>query len=720
MASQNRLSQESSPYLLQHSHQAVNWFPWSDEALETARRENKPILLSSGYSACRWCHVMAKEAFEDPVIVQLLNQKFISIKVDREERPEIDALYMQALIAMNGQGGWPLNVILTPTLAPVAGGTYFPARGKDNRPGFLDILKDALLKIEEKREATESDGLKILHSLQDLPSGNGEQESDVGLRDIFAILDENYDREFGGFGYGMKFPEPSAYGVLLRHWASAGSSESMEMFDKSLTSMCQGGMFDHLGGGFHRYAVDRNWTVPHFEKMLCDNGFLARLFLEGFQATKQEMYSDIAQRTFSFVARELTAPEGGFYSSLSAHEDGREGEYYLWDLKEILSLLGPRHAKVVAVAYGITSAGNFNRRNVLTRRISIEKIAELSQVPIFEVPHILNSAQKMLEETRSKRKPPARDEKIIAGWNGLMISAYALGFSVLRDTSYLETATKCAEFIWREHWREGALLRINTHATSVKPGTLEDYAYLLNGYIELYFAGLDSRWIERAVLLADAMIEKFEDETGGFFTTAKDRTDLPVRIKSPADDSAPSAYAYAVEGLIRLAMLVGRESYTQKARNALTVMGDKLQQSPAAYHALLSAKEFLNALPTEIILTGDREATEFKELQAEAFRDYRPNKIVVWRENAESEEMFPLAVGKHSEGGKPAVYLCQTGTCHPPVQSAKALQNILSAPQEIRLNIFDEEKYTTEMNSNENAQFLGVMSNIFKQSGLGG
>ncbi len=718
MASLNRLSQESSPYLLQHSSQAVDWFPWSDEALEKARLENKLILLSSGYSACRWCHVMAKEAFEDPVIVNLLNQKFISIKVDREERPEVDSLYMQALIAMNGQGGWPLNVILSPTLSPISGGTYFPPRGKDNRPGFLDILKDAQFKFEEKTDEVEAGGLKILQGLEGESTSPAGQDIPVGLGDAFQILDENYDREFGGFGYGMKFPEPSAYAGLLRHWASAGSAESVTMFDKSLTSMCQGGMFDQLGGGFHRYAVDRKWVVPHFEKMLCDNGLLARLFLEGFQATKQEMYSDIAERTFRFVARELTSADGAFYSSLSAHEEGREGEYYLWDIKEILNLLGPRHAKVIAVAYGISSGGNFNRRNVLTRLVSIEKIAELSQVPIFEVPHILNSAQKILEESRNKRKPPERDEKIIAGWNGLMISAYALGYSVLRDKAYLESAIKCAEFIWREHWKDGQLLRI---AGAVgKPGTLEDYAYLIGGYIDLYSASLESRWIERAQILAEAMIENFEDvESGGFFTTAKNRKDLPIRIKSPADDSAPSAYAYAVEGLIRLGILLGCGRFTKKAGKALTAMGDKLQKTPAAYHALLSAQELLNSPATEIILIGDREDKVFEELHAEAYRDFRPNKIIVWRESAESEKMFPLIEGKHSETGKPTVYLCEKGTCHPPANSAKAMQNILSAPQEIRINIFDEEKYTAEMNSNENAQFLGVMSNIFKQSGLG-
>lgn len=717
----NRLSEESSPYLLQHSSQKIDWFPWRKEALDKARTENKLILLSSGYSACHWCHVMAKEAFEDPVIVNLLNESFICIKIDREELPEVDSLYMQAIIKMNGQGGWPLNVILSPSLAPILGGTYFPPRSKENRPGFLDILKNALSKFEGSNETVESEGLQVLKQVQEEQAPIAEQAKSAGLSDAFQILDENYDREYGGFGYGMKFPEPSAYRALLGFWDSAGSSEAMEMFDKSLTSMCQGGMFDQLGGGFHRYSADRSWTIPHFEKMLCDNALLASLFLEGFQATKQEMYSDIAQRTFSFIAREMTSPDGAFYSSLSAHEDGNEGGFYLWDLKEILNLLGPRHAKVISIAYGISSNGNFNRRNVLTRRISMEKIAELSQVPIFEAPHILNSSRKTLEAARSKRKPPECDGKIIAGWNGLMIAAYALGYSVLRDKACLESAVGSAEYIWKEHWKNGRLLRIANAAGSEKPAMLEDYAYLIDGYIELYSASLDACWIERAKLLAEAMIKDFEDvEEGGFFTTPESHTDLPVRIKSPADDSAPSAFSSAVAGLYRLGALMGRKDFTEKAQRALNSMKGKMAESPSAYHALLSAQEMLTKPATEAILVGDRNEPEFAEMHAELFRDFRPNKIIIWKENSESEKIFPLAEGKQCEGGKPAVYLCESGTCHPPANSAKALQNILSAPQEIRLNIFDEEKYTAEINNNENAQFLDVMSQIFKNTGLGG
>ncbi len=428
----NALSESTSPYLLRHAHQAVNWYPWADETLAKALSEHKPILLSIGYTACHWCHVMASESFEDPRITQYLNEHFISIKVDREERPDVDAFYMKALIAMNGQGGWPLNVFLTPDLKPFLGGSYFPLKGGENRPGFFDVLKAASDSFHNRAEATAQYAESIMKQIAESrikKDGAGSRETVLkgAWKAGLGVLEENYDSEYGGFGFGMKFPESSVYQFLLRCWLKTGSKETLEMLDKSLTSMSKGGLYDQLGGGFHRYATERNWAIPHFEKMLSDNALLARLFLECFQATRQEMYSRIALETLDYLRREMMSEDGVFYSSQAAHTDGVEGAYHTWEMKEVLDLLGPRNAKVFAQAYGMSTGGNFNRRNVPVVRASMEAIAERDGIPIFEVQHILTSGKKTLMEARRRRKAPERDDKIVTAWNGLMIQSLALG-----------------------------------------------------------------------------------------------------------------------------------------------------------------------------------------------------------------------------------------------------------------------------------------------------
>ena len=719
----NRLIHETSPYLLQHAHNPVDWYPWGPEALEQAVKENKPIFLSIGYSACHWCHVMAHESFADEATARLMNELFINIKVDREERPDIDAIYMKALVELTGHGGWPLSIFLTPDQKPFFGGTYFPPSGKYNRPGFSHVLNQVHDLYRNQKEEVQTRTARILNKLSDDASEKRTGDlPDAELID-YAVkaLEERFDSENGGFGHGMKFPEPMNYTLLLRHWQRTGSPTSMEMLDKSLTRMAEGGIHDQLSGGFHRYSTDKEWLVPHFEKMLCDNALLGKLFLEMFQATKQEIYKDTATDTLDYVLGELTSPDGAFYASQDADTAEGEGHYYAWELKEILNLLGPRHSKIFARAYGATPSGNFERKNVLRVKDSMERISKEEDVAIFEVQHIIKSGKKTLLEARKKRERPATDEKIITAWNGLMITAFSRGFAVLRREEYLKTAETCARFLWDQQWSESGLRRIYKDGQSKIEGCLEDYAYLLEGFLNLYEASLDSIWIERAQILATKMIAEFWDaQSGGFFMTGSSQESLVARLKNPADEAIPSANAIAALSLLTLAQLTGKDEYCKKGEGTLRAFHGRMNKSPAAFAGCLAALDHYLASPTEIVLAGPKDHAAFKEMQKAVYEDYRPNKIVLWNEAESTQKLLPLAEGRAAVKGEPTVYLCQKQTCHPPVHSGQALLNLLERPPEIRLNLFDEEKHAAEIKAKEQSNFLGAMAEIFKHSGLGG
>ncbi|HCG74082.1 MAG TPA: hypothetical protein DE038_12405, partial [Nitrospina sp.] len=490
-----RLSQETSPYLLQHAANPVDWYPWGPEALNKAKEENKPIFLSIGYSSCHWCHVMAQECFENPEIAQLMNQWFINIKVDREERPDVDSLYMKALVELTGQGGWPLSIFLTPSQKPYLAGTYFPPTPKFNRPGFPQILEEAHKLFTEDNLDTRTQNLLQKIDLQNKAGRSRGIEGKRLVQGAVEILTKRFDEENGGFGVGMKFPEPMHYTLLLRHWAETGDEETLHILDKSLTKMAEGGLFDQLGGGFHRYSTDRFWRVPHFEKMLYDNGFLAKLFLDMFQATKQDIYREVPEQIFSWIDREMTSKDGAFFASQDADTEGKEGTWYTWELKEVLNLLGPKHAKVFSRAFGMTSKGQLDGRNVLHLNMKVETLAEAENIPIFEADHILKKGKDTLFEAREKRPRPGTDEKIITSWNGLMITALATGYVVLGEVKYIETAKRCADFIWSQQWRDGKLYRIHKDGQSSIVGCLEDYAYLLEALVTLYETSLQSEWI---------------------------------------------------------------------------------------------------------------------------------------------------------------------------------------------------------------------------------
>ncbi len=713
----NRLENETSPYLLQHVSNPVEWFPWGQEALQKAKSESKPIFLSIGYSACHWCHVMAHESFENEEIAKIMNEKFINIKVDREEKPDVDAVYMKALVELTGHGGWPLSLFLTPDQKPYFGGTYFPPFAKYNRPGFAQVLQQAHDLFAGEKGQLEGRTQNILQKMQARKGTARGVSHDQLIQEAVNILTDRFDEEFGGFGSGMKFPEPMHYTLLLRHWAQTG--ESLNILDKSLTAMAEGGLFDQLGGGFHRYSTDRKWLVPHFEKMLYDNGLLAKLFLDMFQATKQDIYKTTAIETFAWLLREMTSDEGAFYASQDADSEGKEGTWYTWELKEVMNLLGPKHAKVFASAYGLVPRGHIDGRNVLHVSENVEKLSEAESVPIFEADHILKKGKETLFNAREKRPKPATDEKIITAWNGLMITALACGSSVLGDRSYLDSATRCAEFIWSKQWRSGKLLRIYKDGQGKINGCLDDYAYFLEGLITIYEAGFDTQWLVRARELANAMIEEFWDEKeGGFFLTGRSGEDLIVNLKNPADEALPSANAIAAQALLRLGRLTGDEAYIRKTEETLQAFQALMERSPVGFTGLLSAASALRLPPVEVVFTGSRDHQSFDEMLKILHTDYRPNKVVIWKEDEKTGGLLPLAKGKTTENGEPAVYLCQNNTCHAPVQTATALNKLLERPQEIRLNIFDEDKKNAQILEQEQANFMGVMGNIFQQIGI--
>ena len=718
----NRLSQETSPYLLQHSHQPVDWYAWGPEALDRAKREDKPIFLSIGYSACHWCHVMSRECFDNAELALQMNEKFISIKVDREERPEIDAIYMNALIAMNGQGGWPLNLFLTPEQKPYFGGTYFPPVPGNHQPGFGEVLRLAHDQYKDQREQVQSRSGEITQKIdtRNIPTVAQENSAQTLIQGAVQLLTEKFDESYGGFGAGMKFPEPMLYSLLLRHWVHSENNDVLMMVDKSLTHMAEGGMYDQLGGGFHRYSTDREWRVPHFEKMVCDSALMARLYLDAFQATQQDIYRTIPEEIFEYADREMSSPEGAFFTSQDADTEGREGVYFTWELKEILDLLGPRHAQVFARMYGITPAGQLERRNVLRVIQDMEKTAEEAEMPIFEVGHIIKNARKSLLEIRNKRSQPHRDEKILAGWNGLMISALSKGFIVLRKESYLQRAATCADVIWNNLWQEGSLLRVYKDGQARFKGCLEDYAYLLEGLVALYEASFESQWLEKAQVLAKSMMNLFWDEKdGGFFMTANDHEPLIARLKNSMDDAMPSANAVAALTLLRLGRLTGNPLFEEKGRQTVRAFQGDMAQRPAAFTAMLAAMDFMESSPVEIVLSGPKEDKEYQKMLETLYRDFRPNQMVVVYQGEETVKCIPWAEGRGPVSNQSTAYVCKEGTCHPPVHTSHALYNLLGRPPEIRLNIFNEDKKIKDMQSQEQDNFLNAMSGMFKFSGLG-
>jgi uncharacterized protein YyaL (SSP411 family) len=677
----NRLIHETSPYLLQHAHNPVDWYPWGEEALTQSKKEDKPILLSIGYSSCHWCHVMEKESFENEAIAKIMNERFINIKVDREERPDLDELYMNTVQVMTGGGGWPMTVFLTPDLVPFHAGTYFPPEDRGGIPGFPKILVVVSDYYRSHRGEVEKMVVQVKNALQQIVDILPSQEAidEKILTKAFETFESQFDSTYGGFGKAPKFPSSMALSFLLRYWKRTGSKEALRMVEVSLEKMANGGIYDHLGGGFHRYSVDERWLIPHFEKMLYDNTLLSRTYFEAYQATRKERYRRIAEEVLNYVIREMKSPEGGFYSTQDADSEGEEGKFYVWRRDQVKEILGKEKGTPFCAYYGVTPQGNFEGgASVLNIASSLEKISQLYGISIPELEEVLEEGRKKLFAEREKRVRPGRDEKLLTSWNGLMISSFVDGFKVTNNEQYLNVARKAAHFILEEMRKDGHLMRVFNKGKSQVKGYSEDYAFYIQALIDLYEATFDIDWLKKADDLNRRMIHQFWDErNGGFFFTGKENEPLIARSKNPYDNAIPSSNSVALFNLIRLGYLTGEESLKEKAEQILHLFYKFLSEHPSGFtHMLSGLSFFLN--PAEIGIIGSKNDHRTKAMLQEVYRAYLPNKILSLKDPQEPIEgnWFPFLKEKRNQE-VPTTFVCKGFTCLPPVRNEEELKKIL-------------------------------------------
>ena len=660
----NRLAGEKSPYLLQHAHNPVDWFPWGDEAFAKARAEDKPIFLSIGYSTCHWCHVMEHESFENDSVAEILNRYFVSIKLDREERPDLDRVYMLFVQSATGSGGWPMSVWLTPDAKPFFGGTYFPPDNRYGRPGFKALLEHLANAWKTEREKIERSGAQVIEQLRGLSrAGNDEAGGDPqeGIDATFNYYRRTFDPRLGGFGNAPKFPRPSVLNFLLRY---PDSDEAQPMVFKTLEEMSKGGMNDQLGGGFHRYSVDERWFVPHFEKMLYDQAQLAVSYLEAYQLTREAQFAQTARDIFEYVLRDLTHPEGGFYSAEDADSAAdpaqprhkSEGAFYIWTHQELLDALGPEETAAFVKRYGVAPSGNvaedphgeFGGRNILY----------LAQ----DVPVKPESIAKLLA-IRSTRPRPHLDDKVLAGWNGMMIGAFAKGAQVLDEPRYADAATRAAMFLRAKLWRDGALLRRYRDGDSAIPAFLDDYACLASGLTDLYEATFEPAHLAWAEQLAAQAVARFEDLAGGFFSTPEGQSDLVLRLKDDYDGAEPSANSVLVLALLRLARLRNRDDFRQAAERALNAFAGKLRTGGPGLPQMLVAQMFAVGKPMEIVLAGELAPEMLRVIHSR----FLPNAVIMRAEHTQAAASY----------SQPGVYVCENFACQLPVFTAADLEKRL-------------------------------------------
>jgi uncharacterized protein YyaL (SSP411 family) len=677
----NRLIHETSPYLLQHVHNPVDWYPWGEEALSRAKKEDKPILLSIGYSSCHWCHVMENESFENEAIAKIMNERFINIKVDREERPDLDELYMNAVQVMTGGGGWPMTVFLTPDLVPFHAGTYFPPEDRGGMPGFPKVLVVVSDYYRNHRGEVDRMVAQVKNALQQIVEIVPSQEAidEKILVKAFETFESQFDSTYGGFGRAPKFPSSMALSFLLRYWKRTGSKEALRMVEVSLEKMVNGGIYDHLGGGFHRYSVDERWLIPHFEKMLYDNALLSRTYFEAYQATRKERYRRIAEEVLNYVIREMKSPEGGFYSTQDADSEGEEGKFYVWRRDQIKEVLGKEKGTPFCAYYGVTPQGNFEGgASVLNIASSLEKVSELYGVSVPELEEVLEEGRKKLFAEREKRIRPGRDEKILTSWNGLMISSFVDGFKVTNNDQYLNVARKAAHFILDEMRKDGHLMRVFNQGKCQVKGYSEDYAFFIQALIDLYEATFEIDWFKEADDLNRRMIHQFWDErNGGFFFTGRENELLIARSKKPYDNATPSSNSVALFNLIRLGYLTGEESLKQKAEQIIRLFYEFLSEHPSGFaHMLSGLSFFLN--PEEIGIIGSKNDLRVKSMLQEIYRAYLPNKILSLKDPQEPIEgsWFPFLKEKGATE-VPTAFVCKKFTCLPPVRNEEELKKIL-------------------------------------------
>jgi uncharacterized protein len=676
----NRLLNEKSPYLLQHAYNPVNWYPWGDEAFTKARTEDKPIFVSIGYSTCHWCHVMERESFESDTVAEFLNEHFVSIKIDREERPDIDAIYMAAVQAMSGSGGWPMTVFLTPNLKPFFGGTYFPPKPAYGRPSFLRLLsRISELWQNEREKLVESSEVLTAHIGQENKEAGAETpDADELLDHTFAYFLKVFDKEEGGFGSAPKFPRPVQFDFLFNRFAQTGEPEARDMALFTLRKMANGGMHDHLAGGFHRYSVDPLWRVSHFEKMLYDQAQLVHSYLDAWQITHDDSYVDVARDIVEYVLRDMTHEGGAFFSAEDADSEGEEGTFYVWTAAELRELLAD-DAECFIHYFGVTDEGNFEHgKNVLYKAHTFAETATHCGVESWDVRGSLEAAKKKVFEVRSKRVRPGLDDKILTSWNGLMIGAIARAGGVMLFPPFVHAAERAAEFIWQNlrvndrllhRWRDGEA-RFDAY--------LDTYAFLIKGYIELYEATLNAVWIERALILQREQDDALYDSTNGGYFMSREASDVLVRSKNDYDGAEPSGNSISVLNLLKLAAMTGKSRYREKAEKTIQHFTSRSQQHPYAMPLMMVGLDWSRRSFMQVVLAGEVGDEELHAMKDEVYLQYLPQKVVfhndaiLERENEFIRELQPI-------DGMATAYVCQNFTCELPVNTSGKLRLLLES-----------------------------------------
>ena len=678
----NRLVSETSPYLLQHAENPVDWYAWGPEAFEAARAQDKPVFLSVGYSACHWCHVMEHESFENEATAALMNRHFISVKVDREERPDVDAIYMKAVQAMTERGGWPMSVFLTPEGEPFYGGTYFPDRPRHGLPSFGQLLERIAQGWQTRRSDLVDSGSRLSAALAqsvDSSRASALTAADASILDAATNgLSRTFDSTNGGWGGAPKFPQPAVIEFVLRRHLATGDSSLLGMVTSSLDAMAHGGIYDQIGGGFHRYTVDGIWLVPHFEKMLYDNAQLARVYLHAWQVTGKPLYRSIVEETLDYVAREMREPSGGFYSAQDADSEGEEGRFFVWTPAEIEEVTGD--ASLLMAAYGVTERGNFEGKNILHVVKSTEDLARESGIAVddAEVENVeerMRRARELLLAARGTRVRPGTDDKVLTGWNGLMLTAFAEAARVLDREDYLSVAEKNAEFVLSQlRGSGGRLLRTWKGGAAKLNGYLEDYALYAEGLLELYQATFDPAWFDAAVDFADLMVAHFADPASGFFDTSDDHEQLLFRPKETQDGAMPSGGSVAAMVLAKLGAFTGDAGYSDVAEAALASMRAEMSRAPLGFASWLAALDFVLSEPGELAIVGADALPMLRLVRS----SYRPN-LIVAAKTRDDQSSVPLLTDRGAVDGATTAYLCRHFACERPVTSVDDLAALLHA-----------------------------------------
>ena len=686
----NRLRDETSPYLLQHADNPVDWHPWGEEAFRIAREQDKPVLLSVGYSACHWCHVMAHESFEDDATAEMMNALFVNVKVDREERPDVDDIYMGAVQAIAGQGGWPMTVFLLPDGRPFYGGTYYPKERRFGMPSFTQLMGAVHDAYRSQRESLEQQADNLHEALKrdvlaigrDDDSGLTADMLDEAARSLIASM----DRENGGFGTQPKFPNPISLEFLLRHHARTSDEEALNLATFTLRRMASGGIYDQVGGGFARYSVDAHWLVPHFEKMLYDNAQLSRLYLHAWQITNDGAFKSVAEDIYDYILREMTSPAGGFYSATDADSEGEEGKFFVWTIEEVAEALIPigdrlpRALEIAIEAFGMRPQGNFEGANILHLPRPLGETAEDLGMTLDELNAAVQAIKGQLYRVRAERTPPALDDKILTSWNGMMLASLAEAARVLKRDDYLTAAQLCGRFLLDQMLdNSGRLYRTHKDGRSKLNAYLEDYANLIDALLELYMSTFDDAWFARAGQLADVALSRFRSDDGGFYDTSDDHEDLIVRPRNMQDNVTPSGNAMMAKQLLRLAAFTGVDRYHEAAQEVLRKLSDAMRQYPQAFAESLNAADMRIQGIAEVAIIGDPDDVLMADIVDALRQPYRPNVVVACAyKDVDEHEFIPLLNARNRLDGMTTVYVCRNFACRLPVNTAAETEALLA------------------------------------------